>query len=61
MTESDELSDIGASLRGRSLDIGLHGMRIAVSQNILAGSKLNLIVYPEEGETTRYELKGELK
>jgi hypothetical protein len=61
VTESDELSDTCTSLSERSLDIGLHCTRIAVSQNIFAGSKLKLIVYPDEVEATKYELKGEPK
>lgn len=59
--ESPDTSLTGTSLSGRTLDIGLHGMRLTVSDRIPAGTLMKLRVYKDEADARVYDLVAELR
>ncbi|MBT7369360.1 MAG: PilZ domain-containing protein [Gammaproteobacteria bacterium] len=59
--ECDEIEMIGTSINGRTLDIGLHGMRLTITDNVPAGTILKLVVAKEGHGDKRYSLIAELR
>ncbi len=57
----DNVADIGAALTARTLDVGLHGMRVTSTESLSAGCELALTVIKDADTGKRYCLNGELR
>lgn len=57
--QSDSIEHIGTVISGRTLDIGLHGMRMTATENIPVGALLKLVVKNAGG--SEYQLAAELR
>lgn len=55
VVESNAIDAIGTSLNGRTLDIGLHGMRVALAESLPDGSTVKLCVI---NDTQEYQLQA---
>ena len=59
--ESSDPSLIKKTVAGRTLDLGLHGMRVTTELKIPVGSKLKLVVAKVPTSGNSYHLFGELR
>lgn len=61
VTQCDDPTMVGIKIQGRTLDIGLHGMRIIVTENIPENTLLKLIVSKDEEKARSYQLNAKLR
>lgn len=61
VTECEDSDKVGASASGRTLDLGLHGMRVTLNKQVPAGAKVRLIVTKDDNSEKSFELVGELR
>lgn len=59
--ECDEPTIIGTTIQGRTLDIGLHGMRITITENIPDDTLLKLAVRKDEEKARSYQLSAKIR
>lgn len=57
--QCDDAAQIGRIISGRTLDIGLHGMRITISELIPEGARLMVEARKDEDSAKVYQLVGE--
>jgi hypothetical protein len=58
---SDDPDFVGSTLTGRTLDIGLHGIRMTITEQLPAGALLQLDLTKDDSEAVAYRLNGELR
>ena len=59
--QSDDIERIGSTFTGRTLDLGLHGMRITVSEDVSPGSIAKLRIYRDDHKENTFTLSAELR
>ncbi len=59
--QCDDPTMVGTQVQGRTLDIGLHGMRIIVTENIPENTLLKLIVSKDEEKARSYQLNAKTR
>ena len=61
IVQCDKLEFIGHSVTGRSLDLGLHGMRLTTTDVLPAGSIVKLTLSKSEASSKQYTLEAEVR